>query len=74
MNIKQTYPLLLAVLMYGVATFLIIDIYVFYDYEFPPFSTLSTLFTILGNVASTLYICGTILIIGYFISTNMRKG
>ena len=72
-KIIDYYPILIAILMYGVATYLIIFVYVSYDYQPSALSNWTTLFSVFGTVASFLYLSGSILVIGYFISSRIRK-
>jgi len=71
-NLKYV-PLILAALMYGVATYLILFVYLSYDYAFPVLSGWTTLFLVFGSVASYLYLSGSILVVGFFISDAIKR-
>jgi len=71
-NLKYV-PLILAALMYGVATYLILFVYLSYDYTPSVLSNWTTLFLIFGSVASYLYLSGSILVIGFFISDAIQR-
>ncbi|MBY8986486.1 MAG: hypothetical protein KGD65_15545 [Candidatus Lokiarchaeota archaeon] len=72
-KIKQNYPLILAVLMYVAATYLIIFVFVSYDAKLSIYPNWTTLLSVLGNVANYLYLSGSILLIGFFISGRLRN-
>ena len=71
MKINQIYPLLLAVLMYGGATYLTFLIY--FDKDLKQYPDGTTLLSTLGMIASYLYLSGSILLIGFYISNKLRK-
>ncbi|MBA7715179.1 hypothetical protein ES703_124220 [subsurface metagenome] len=71
-NLKYV-PLILAALMYGVATYLILFVYLSYDYALLQFSEWTILFLVFGSVASYLYLSGSILVVGFFISDAIKR-
>ena len=71
-NLKYV-PLILAALMYGIATYLILFIYLSYDYAPSALSDWTTLFLVFGSVASYLYLSGSILVVGFFISDAIKR-
>jgi len=71
MKILKYLPLILAALMYGVATYLLLFVYLQYNiYEA---FTYETLWQIFGSVASYMYLSGSILVVGFFISDAIKR-
>ena len=71
MKIVNYIPLILATLMYGAATYLILDMYLSIADGIGAEESVSL--PISANIVSYLYLSGSVLVIGFFISEAMRK-